>query len=84
MSLRVPSALNVSVPYSPAHDPLAADNSAACGPTPAAGVSFAGQTVVCIITGNGLKDPETALRIEPDVHRVPASLAAIEHEMGWG
>ncbi len=50
----------------------------------AAGTSFARQTIACIITGNGLKDPETALRIEPEVHRVPASLAAIEHEMGWG
>ena len=49
----------------------------------AEGRSFAGQTVVCIITGSGLKDPETALRTEPDVHRVPAELAAIEREMGW-
>ncbi len=49
----------------------------------AAGQDFAGQTVVCIITGSGLKDPETALRSEPAVHRVPAELDAIEREMGW-
>jgi threonine synthase len=49
----------------------------------AAGASFAGQTLVCIITGNGLKDPETALRVEPEIHHVPADLAAIEREMGW-
>lgn len=49
----------------------------------AEGHSFSGQTVVCIITGSGLKDPETALRTEPEVHRVPADLTAIEREMGW-
>ena len=49
----------------------------------ASGRSFAGETIVAIITGNGLKDPETALKTEPPVHRVPAELAAIESEMGW-
>ena len=49
----------------------------------AAGTSFAGKTIVCIITGNGLKDPETALKTEPSIHQVPADLAAIEREMGW-
>jgi threonine synthase len=49
----------------------------------AEGADFAGQTIACIITGNGLKDPETALQVEPPMHRVPADLAAIEREMGW-
>jgi threonine synthase len=49
----------------------------------AAGRSFAGETIVAIITGNGLKDPETALKTEPPLHRVAADLAAIEKEMGW-
>lgn len=49
----------------------------------ASGVSFAGQTVVCIITGSGLKDPETALKTEPPMHHVPADLDVIEREMGW-
>jgi threonine synthase len=49
----------------------------------AAGASFAGQTIVCIITGNGLKDPETALKTEPAIHHVKADLAAVEREMGW-
>jgi threonine synthase len=49
----------------------------------AGGAYFAGQTVVAIITGNGLKDPETALNVEPPLHRVPADLEAIEREMGW-
>ncbi|MBI5289844.1 MAG: threonine synthase [Chloroflexi bacterium] len=49
----------------------------------ASGHSFSGKTVVCIITGSGLKDPETALEHEPAIHHVPADLAAIEREMGW-
>jgi threonine synthase len=49
----------------------------------AAGASFGGKTVVCIITGSGLKDPETALEHEPQIHHVPNDLAALEREMGW-
>jgi threonine synthase len=48
-----------------------------------AGARFAGQTIVCIITGSGLKDPETALQTEPRMHELPADLAVIEREMGW-
>jgi threonine synthase len=49
----------------------------------AGGTNFAGQVVVCVITGSGLKDPETALSTEPSIHHVPARLDAIEREMGW-
>jgi threonine synthase len=49
----------------------------------ASGASFRGQTVVCIITGSGLKDPETALRSEPAIHHLPADVDTIEREMGW-
>ena len=78
-----------------AYGRLAREEGIFCEPASAAGVagllkqvregrSFAGQTIVSIITGNGLKDPETALRDEPPIHHVPADLAAIEREMGWG
>ena len=77
-----------------AYSRLAREEGVFCEPASAASVAgmlksaakghgFAGQTVVCIITGSGLKDPETALRTEPSVHRVPARLDAIEREMGW-
>ena len=49
----------------------------------ASGTSYAGQTIVAIITGNGLKDPETALQADPPIHHVAADLTAIEREMGW-
>ena len=47
------------------------------------GLSLAGQIVVCVITGGGLKDPETAMSAKPDLHELPADLAAIEKAMGW-
>jgi threonine synthase len=49
----------------------------------AGGASFAGQTVVCIITGSGLKDPETALQTDPDIRHLPPDAEIIEREMGW-
>jgi threonine synthase len=49
----------------------------------AGGRSFDGETIVAVITGNGLKDPETALKTEPAIHHVPSELEAIEKEMGW-
>jgi threonine synthase len=51
--------------------------------TAASGETFAGKTVVCIITGSGLKDPETALQNEPQIHHLPADVETIEREMGW-
>jgi threonine synthase len=78
-----------------AYDRLAREEGIFCEPasaacvagvlkTAAAGRSLEGQTVVCVITGSGLKDPETALRAEPRIHHVPPDISAIEREMGWG
>ena len=77
-----------------AYGRLAREEGIFCEPASAAGVAgvlkqaaagrkFTSQTVVCIITGHGLKDPETALKTEPTLHHVPADVAAIEREMGW-
>ena len=51
---------------------------------PELGVSVAGKTIVCVITGNGLKDPSTAESrarieleyVEPDIEQVEALLDA--------
>jgi threonine synthase len=40
--------------------------------------------VVCIITGHGLKDPETALGIETQSTEVDADIAAVEAATGLG
>ncbi len=40
------------------------------------------RTVVCVITGHGLKDPDTALRIETEMRDVDADVGAVEAAMG--
>ncbi len=47
------------------------------------GKSFAGQRIVCVITGNGLKDTEIALKDGASLIEVPADLRAIEKVLGW-
>ncbi len=41
-----------------------------------------GATVVCVLTGNGLKDPERAIKTCPEIPTLPADLAAIAAEAG--
>ncbi len=48
------------------------------------GISFAGKRIVCIITGNGLKDTEIVLKTPPSILELPADLKAIEKALGWG
>ena len=43
-----------------------------------------GSTVVCTVTGNGLKDPDTALRDMPTVTPVPVDPSAVVAELGLG
>lgn len=38
-------------------------------------------SVVCVITGSGLKDPDTALSIPQDIREAPAHLTAIERAL---
>jgi threonine synthase len=73
---------------------LAAEEGVFCEPASAASVAgllararagapLAGRTAVCVITGGGLKDPDTALTIEAVRHDAPAELAAVERALGW-
>jgi threonine synthase len=48
------------------------------------GMSFAGKRIVCVITGNGLKDTEIALKNPPNVLELPANLAVIEKALKLG
>jgi threonine synthase len=43
-----------------------------------AGAFTLGQTVVCVLTGHGLKDPDTAVADAPPIIRVTADIAAIQ------
>ncbi len=47
------------------------------------GLDLAGKTAVCVITGSGLKDPETALKSPSDMRRLPADPDLIEKALGW-
>jgi threonine synthase len=44
-------------------------------------MDLAQKTVVCVITGHGLKDPDTALTIEAEMTDVPDDLDAVERAM---
>ena len=68
---------------------LARDEGVFCEPASAAsvagllslaesGVDLAGKQIVCVITGSGLKDPDVALAIEPDLVEIPNTLEAAE------
>ena len=68
---------------------LAAEESVFCEPASAASVAGllkqgvpAGATVVCVLTGHGLKDPETAISQVPATPAVDATTAAIRGLLG--
>jgi threonine synthase len=42
-----------------------------------------GQRVVCVLTGNGLKDPDSAVKMSGDAARVGADVVAVERALGW-
>jgi len=48
------------------------------------GMDFSQKRVVCIVTGTGLKDPDTALESAQPFLKLPADLVAVEQALGWG
>ncbi|OGO43900.1 MAG: threonine synthase [Chloroflexi bacterium RBG_16_58_8] len=48
------------------------------------GQSFAEKVIVSVVTGNGLKDTETALKKAPPFLELPADIKAVEKALGWG
>jgi len=48
------------------------------------GSDFSRKRIVCVVTGNGLKDTETALKGAAPFIEVPADLTAVEQALGWG
>jgi threonine synthase len=48
------------------------------------GADFSKKTVVCVVTGHGLKDINIAMEKAPPFIEVPVDLKAIEHALGWG
>jgi threonine synthase len=50
----------------------------------AAGLDLSRATVVSILTGNGLKDPDTALEYAPGLIEAPAGAETVAGLLGWG
>ena len=48
------------------------------------GTDFSQKVIVCVVTGTGLKDTETALKGAPPFLELPPDLAAVEKALGWG
>jgi len=48
------------------------------------GMSFTGKKVVCVVTGTGLKDPDTAIKDVTDIRHLPPDMEAIEKALGLG
>jgi len=48
------------------------------------GMDFSQKRVVCVVTGTGLKDPDTAMEGAGSFLELPADLAAVEQALGWG
>jgi threonine synthase len=48
------------------------------------GKKFPDKVIVCIVTGNGLKDVDIALKIAPTIQQLPADIKAVEKALGWG
>ena len=42
-----------------------------------------GATIVCVLTGHGLKDPETAGRTADPILHADATIAGVRHALGW-
>jgi len=47
------------------------------------GMDFSPKRVVCVVTGTGLKDTDTALRRAEPFLELPADLVAVEQALGW-
>ena len=72
---------------------LASDEGVFCEPASSAslagllkrvnsGESFEGKTIVCVITGNGLKDPDVANEIKPaSLNEYPAKIESVEEAL---
>lgn len=62
-------------------EPASAASVAGLLTLPERGVDLSGARIACIITGSGLKDPDTALSVEADIVDVPVDIDAVEEAL---
>ena len=48
-----------------------------------AGIDFSPKRIVCVVTGTGLKDADTALKGAESFIELPPDLSAVEQALGW-
>ncbi|MCL2150213.1 MAG: threonine synthase [Dehalococcoidia bacterium] len=48
------------------------------------GMKFSNKKVVCVVTGTGLKDPDTAVQNVPNIMHLPPDMDAVERALGLG
>ena len=48
------------------------------------GMNLSDKKVACVITGSGLKDPDTAVSVVQAPTEIPADIKAVERALGWG
>ena len=48
------------------------------------GMNLGDKKVACVITGSGLKDPDTAVSVVQAPTEIPADIKAVERALGWG
>jgi len=48
------------------------------------GMDFSSKSIVCIVTGSGLKDIDVVLKSAQPPLELPADLATVERALGWG
>ncbi len=46
-------------------------------------LDLTGRSLVCVLTGNGLKDPDRAVALSGDAARVDPDVTAVERALGW-
>jgi threonine synthase len=64
-------------------EPASAASVAGVRKLAAAGEIDPGATIVCVLTGHGLKDPETAQRLVEPPLSAPADVAGVRAVLGW-
>ncbi len=64
-------------------EPASAASVAGLIKTARSGTDFSQKKVACVITGNGLKDTEIALKEAPSIIEIPPEASAVEKALGW-
>ncbi len=63
-------------------EPASAASVAGLLKLPELGVDLSGKRVVCVLTGSGMKDPDTAMTLRAEIHRARARASEVDEILG--